>query len=461
MNRMMERIIMERFPDEVSVCWSRLGSPEVPTDASTIESTDLFITLEAPEKWKRAKTQADLVVEMEKELKDLPGQIIWFTQPIEQRINEMVSGVRADVALKLFGDDFLELVATAKALEKTLRSIPGAADLSTEQLLGQPVLQISIKQDQIARYGIHARAVLDIVESIGTKTLGNVVEGQLRFPLVVRLPEAMRADKKAICSIMVSAPNGERVSLGQLCTVEEVNGPRMVSREWGERRITIQCNVRGRDVGSFVAEAQKRIGADVQLPKDYRIEWGGQFENMQRAQARLALVVPIALLLIIGLLFLSFRNKFDTMAAFAGVPFAAVGGIVGLVWREMPLSISAAVGFITLSGISVLNSMVLISKFRELHRAGGSTAEAVMHSGIETLRTIIMATLVAGVGFVPMATGTGAGAEVQRPLATVVIAGVIAGTIFTLVVLPVAYAWFIPRKVGGDPSHGGVAHAAH
>lgn len=452
MNRTMERILMERFPNEIEICWTRLGSPEVPTDASTVESSDMFITLHPPEKWTRAKTQAELVVEMEKEIKGIPGQIIWFSQPIEQRINEMVSGVRADVALKLFGDDFDKLVGTAKQLQKTLSEVAGSADLATEQLLGQPMVQIAIRQDQIARYGISARTVLDVVESIGTKTLGNVVEGQLRFPLIVRLPEDKRQDEDAISAIMISAPNGERVSLGRLCDIRIVDGPRMVSREWSERRITIQCNVRGRDVGSFVAEAQKLIAEKVALPEGYRLEWGGQFENMRRAQNRLALVVPIALLLIVGLLFLSFRNMFDTMAAFAGVPFAAVGGIIGLVWRDMPLSISAAVGFITLSGISVLNSMVLISKFRELHRAGGATSEAVIHSGIETLRTIFMATLVAGVGFVPMATGNGAGAEVQRPLATVVIAGVIAGTVFTLVVLPVAYAWFVPRKeTGGLP----------
>jgi cobalt-zinc-cadmium resistance protein CzcA len=454
MNMTMERILMEKFPDEVALCWSRLGSPEVPTDASTVESSDLFVTLHPPEKWTKAKTQADLVLLMEKELKPLPGQVIWFTQPIEQRINEMVSGVRADVALKLFGDDFDELVATAQKLQSALGKVPGAADLSTEQMLGQPVLRIAIKQDQIARYGIPARAVLDIVESIGTKTLGNVVEGQLRFPLVVRLPESMRTDPEAIASILVSAPNGERVPLSRICDVRVADGPRLISREWSERRITIQCNVRGRDVGSFVGEAQKKIAAEVPLPKGYRLEWGGQFENMRRAQNRLALVVPIALVLIVGLLYVSFRNKFDTLAAFAGVPFAAVGGIVGLYYREMPLSISAAVGFITLSGISVLNSMVLISKFRELHKHGGASVDCIRHAGVECLRTIIMATLVAGVGFVPMATGNGAGAEVQRPLATVVIAGVIAGTVFTLLVLPVVYGWFIKPKLRVDaPSH--------
>ena len=458
MNRVMERMILEHFPDEVALCSSRLGSPEVPTDASTVESTDILITLHPPERWTIAETQAELVVEMEKVLKPLPGQIIWFTQPIEQRINEMVSGVRCDVALKLFGDDFDGLVATARKLQNALGSVTGAADVATEQLLGQPVLRITIKQDQLARYGVAAKTVLEIVESIGTKVLGNVVEGQLRFPLIVRLPEEMRSDPEAISSILVSAPDGQRVPLSRLCDVRVVDGPRMVSREWSERRITIQCNVRGRDVGSFVAEAQRKIADTVELPTGYRIEWGGQFENMQRAQKRLALVVPIALLLIIGLLYVSFRNKFDTLAAFAGVPFAAVGGIVGLAARDMPLSISAAVGFITLSGISVLNSMVLISKFRELHRHGGSSTDVVRLAGVESLRTIIMATLVAGVGFVPMATGTGAGAEVQRPLATVVIAGVIAGTVFTLVVLPVVYGWFIKPRAASPAE---AAHVTH
>ncbi len=464
LNRIMERILMERFPDEVAQCWSRLGSPEVPTDASTVESTDLFVTLQPPKQWTRAKTQADLVFEMEKELKDLPGQIIWFTQPIEQRINEMVSGVRADVAIKLFGDDFDGLVSTAGKLEEALRQVPGAADISTEQMLGQPVLRVSIRQDQIARYGIPAREVLDVVESIGTKVLGNVVEGKLRFPLVVRLPEEYRTDPEAVASILISAPDGESVPLSRLCDIQVVDGPRLISREWSERRITIQCNVRGRDVGSFVAEAQRVLDERVDLPDGYRIEWGGQFENMRRAQRRLVLVVPIALLLIVGMLYLSFRNKFDTSAAFAGVPFAAIGGVAGLWYREMPLSISAAVGFITLAGISVLNSMVVISKFRELQKAGGETADVIRRAAVETLRTVLMATLVAGVGFVPMATGNGAGAEVQRPLATVVIAGVIAGTVFTLFVLPVVYAWFVkPREAvrrfdaPADPTHA-VAH---
>lgn len=458
LNMRMERILCEKFPHEVVRCWSRIGSPEVPTDASTVEMTDLFVTLYPREQWRLAQTQSELVELMERELRDIPGQIIWFTQPIEQRINEMVSGVRADVALKLFGKDFNQLVNTGRQLEEVLRGIHGTVDLSTEQMLGQPILRVAIKQDQIARYGIPAQKVLDLVQSVGSKTLGEVVEGQLRFPLVVRLPESLRQSPETIASILVSAPSGELVPLERLCDIRVVDGPRLISREWGERRITIQCNVRGRDVGSFVAEAQRAIADRVPLSDNYRIEWGGQFENMQRAQTRLMIVVPLALSLIGVLLYLSFRHRFDTLAAFASVPFAAIGGIVALWYRELPLSISAAVGFITLSGISVLNSMVLISLFRQQQRDGYNTAESIERASSESLRTILMTALVASIGFVPMAVSLGAGAEVQRPLASVVIGGVITSTLFTLSVLPVLYAWFghwrAPRAKPREMFHG-------
>lgn len=461
LNQRMERLIMEQFPDEVAMCWSRLGSPEVPTDASTVECTDLFVTLTPREKWKRARTQADLVVAMEKVLADIPGQIIWFTQPIEQRINEMVSGVRADVALKLFGKDFNTLVSTAQQLENALRSVPGAADLSTEQMLGQPILRAAMNQDQLARYGVPAEKVLDVIESVGGKLLGQVVEGQLRFPLVVRLPEALAAGPETLGAILVSSPTGEQIPMSRLCDLRIVDGPRLIAREWSERRLTIQCNVRGRDVGSFVREAQALIDARVKLPDGYRIQWGGQFENMQRAQKRLAIVVPIALLLIVGLLYLSFRNRFDTVAAFTSVPFACIGGILALWYREMPLSISAAVGFITLSGISVLNSMVLISLIRSLQLKGHDLQPSVENAASESLRTILMTALVASIGFVPMAVSEGAGAEVQRPLASVVIGGVITSTLFTLSVLPILYVWIsrplrkpLPGSAPGAVAHG-------
>jgi cobalt-zinc-cadmium resistance protein CzcA len=451
-NQKMEEILLREFPDEVAIAWSRVGPPEVPTDASTVEATDLFISLHSREQWKKARTQSDLISLMEKELLDIPGQTIWFTQPIEQRINEMISGVRADVAIKLFGDDFDELVTQSRRLEKTIRAIPGCADLSTEQMLGQPILQVAIDQEAIARYGIPAQNVLDLVESLGGKVLGDVIEGRLRFPMVVRLPDSMRSTPEAIADIMLAAPSGERIPLSRLADVRIADGPRLIAREWSQRRITIQCNVRGRDIGSFVNDAQKQIAAGVALPAGYRLEWGGQFQNMQRAQRRLTIVVPAALLLIIGLLYLSFRDRFDTLVIFASVPFACIGGILAVWMRGMPLSISAAVGFITLSGISVLSSMVLVTAFRELQHHGKSLADSIRPASMESLRTIVMTALVASVGFVPMAISEGAGAEVQRPLATVVIGGVFTSTIFSLLLLPVLYTWRKPAEISLTPA---------
>jgi len=439
LNQRMEKLLVTEFPDEVKMAWSRIGSPEVPTDASTVEMSDLFVSLTPRESWKKATNQADLVALMEAKFKDFPGQIIWFTQPIEQRINEMVSGVRADVALKLYGTDFDQLVTTSRQLEGVLRKVQGNADLATEQMLGQPILQLAIKQDQIARYGIPAQTVLDVVESLGSKPVGEVVEGAYRFPLSVRLPDDFRDRPESIASIMIGAPSGERIPLSRLAEVRVVDGPRLIAREWSQRRLTIQCNVRGRDVGSFVMEAQKRIAEEVKLPEGYRLEWGGQFQNMQRAQRRLAIVVPLALAMIVGLLFLSYRNLFDTLLTFVSVPFACCGGVVALYWREMPLSISSAVGFITLSGISVLSSMVLVSAIRQLRQHGHSLNDSIYEACSECLRTILMTAVVASVGFVPMAIGQGAGAEVQRPLATVVIGGVGTSTFFSLFLLPILY----------------------
>ena len=462
MNTQMERLILAKFPDEVSHVWSRVGAPEVATDAGNLEVTDMFVALKPREQWTQAKTQSALVDLMVKEVDDLKGQITWFTQPIELRINEMVSGVRADVALKLFGDDFNTLIPKAQELQSVLSGLKGCNDLTTEQVTGQPILRISLEQDEIARYGISARAVLDVVEAISSKVIGEVVEGQLRFPLVARLPDEFRENPEAIGRILLSAPGGVQLPLERVAEIKRLSGPKMITREWGKRRITVQCNVRGRDVGSFVTEAQQKIEAKVDLPKDkFRIEWGGQFENMRRAQQRLTIVVPLALSLIIGLLYLTYRSMGDTMIVFMSVPFACVGGILALSAREMPLSISAAVGFITLSGVSVLSSMILASAWRQAcspsPSASGHAAEASDHGAhsiqthgapaapsiqrvsIECLRTILMTALVASVGFIPMATSEGSGAEVQRPLATVVIGGVISSMFFTLFVLPILF----------------------
>ncbi|MBS0204115.1 MAG: efflux RND transporter permease subunit [Planctomycetes bacterium] len=440
MNTRLEQMLLQKFPDEVEHLWSRVGSPEVATDAGNVEITDVFVSLKPRSSWKKAKTQAELVEQMVHEVNEMKGQITWFTQPIEQRINEMVSGVRADVALKLFGDEFDTLIPKAQQLQNVLASIPGCSDLAAEQVTGQPILRISLEQDEIARYGISAEAVLDVVESIGSKVIGEVVEGQLRFPLVARLPDSMREDPEAIGRILLSAPGGERLPLSRVADIRRVSGPKMITREWGKRRITVQCNVRGRDVGSFVNEAQKKIEAQIDLPKDqFRIEWGGQFENMQRAQQRLMIVVPLALSLIVGLLYLTYRTVPDTLVVFASVPFACVGGVLAVSFREMPLSISAAVGFITLSGVSVLNSMILASAWRAALQSSATSKQepSIREVSVNCLRTILMTALVASVGFIPMATSDGSGAEVQRPLATVVIGGVISSMFFTLFVLPI------------------------
>lgn len=438
-NTQIERMLLETFPDEVSHAWSRVGAPEVATDASSVEMTDLFVELKPRERWKRATTQDELVELMEREVSDIPGQIIWFTQPIEQRINEMISGVRSDVAVKLFGDDFDTLVKYARELEGILRDVRGSVDLATEQIVGQPVLQIRIRQDQVARYGVSALLVLDTVQSIGGIELGDVIEGQIPFPLTARLPEHLRSNPDAIKDILISTPAGEHIPLSRLADVTLIEGPKTISREWSKRRITVQCNVRGRDVGSFVAEAQAKIDEQLKLPEGYRIDWGGQFENLQRAKVRLAIVVPVALAMIVVLLYFTYHNLTDTAIVFASVPFACIGGITALALREMPLSISAAIGFITLSGVSVLNSMVLVSALRDLLHGGTPVAEAVPEAALSCLRTIIMTALVASVGFIPMATSSGTGAEVQRPLATVVIGGVISSTLMTLAVLPAIY----------------------
>lgn len=459
LNTRMEKVLLEKFPDEVSHVWSRQGAPEVVTDPGTIESTDIFISLKERSHWKQAANQSELVELMHKEMKSFIGQTIWFTQPIEMRINEMLSGARADVAVKLYGNDFQELTRLGREIESILRSIPGSADLTTEQILGQPVLQVKLEQEQLARYGIPAQTVLDMVESIGGKQVGEVLEDQLRFPLTIRLPDQYRQSPESLDKILIASPSGEQIPLSRLADFRHVSGARTISREWSKRRITIQCNVRGRDMGGFVMEAQKKIAAGVPLPSGYELDWGGQFENLQRASRRLQIVVPLSLALIFILLYFTFNNFFDSALVFTSVPFACIGGILALWIREMPFSISAAVGFIALSGISVLNSLVLVEFIRHLRDAGRPYRAAIEEAGLTRLRPVMMTALVASLGFVPMAISTGMGAEVQRPLASVVIGGVLSSTLMTLLVLPSLY-WvasniFRRAEVNASPSKSG------
>ena len=442
-NSQMEKAILSEFPDEVEHVWSRIGSAEVATDPMGIELTDLFVTLTPRSTWKKATTQAELTQKVQQTLREMPGQRIAMTQPIEMRLNEMISGVRSDVAVKLFGDDFDVLVEKAEDIERVLRSIDGNADVAVEQITGQPVLQIKVKQDEIARYGVSSKEVLDLVESLGSFELGDVFEGQLRFPLVVRLPETMRASPEAIGAIQLTTASGQRIPLSRLAAINVVEGPSTITREWGYRRINISSNVRGRDLGSFVAEAQRRIDREVQLPTGrYHLEWGGQFENLISARKRLMVVVPIALVLIFVLLYMTYKNIIDSVRVFTGVPFAWTGGIIALWIRGMPFSISAAIGFIALSGVAVLDDMLLVSTIRRLRGQGMGLEDAVETAAMTRLRPVLMTTLVAAVGFLPMALNTGIGAEVQRPLATVVIGGVISATIMSLLVLRALYMVF-------------------
>jgi cobalt-zinc-cadmium resistance protein CzcA len=442
-NTRMEEALLAAFPNEVEHVWARCGTAEVATDPMGPEETDFFITLKPRRDWVKAHTQDALERLIKKEFVPLPGQVLSFTQPIEQRVKEMISGTRSDVAVKLFGDDFDVLKAKAGHIQEVLQKIAGSADVNVEQISGQPVLQIRVRQDQVARYGVPVRSVMEIIESLAGRPVGEVMEGQMRFPLAVRLPEKLRTDPEAVRNILVSAPSGERIPLARLAEVDVVEGPAKVMREAGQRRIVVQCNVRGRDLGSFVEEAQRRVSEKVPLPPGrYRLEWGGEFENLQRARLRLIIVVPIALALIFALLYLTYRRFGDVLLVYSGVPFASVGGILALWLRGLPFSISAGVGFVALSGVSVLNSMVLVSFIRHLRDRGTGLDEAVEAAALTRLRPVLMTALVASLGFVPMALSTGVGAEVQRPLATVVIGGVISSTLLTLLVLPVLYDLF-------------------
>lgn len=439
-NTLIEQALLKKFPTEIEHVWSRVGEPDVNTDAGTPETTDMFVSLKPRGEWKQAETQVELVGVMEQALKDFQGRTIWFTQPIEMRLNEMLTGVRADLALKLFGDDLDTLIDTANSIADLLRDLPGCVDLAVDDVAGQPILQVQLDREQLARYGLAAEAVMDVVEAVSGKSVGQVIEGQLRFPLAILLPEKYRESPRGLATLMLATPSGSQIPLTRVADVREVRGAKYITRESSKRRITIQCNVRGRDIGGFVAQAQQVVRDNLELPQSYRLEWGGQFENMKRAQRRLLIVVPLALAMIVGLLWITFRNLADTTVVSASIPFACVGGILALSLREMPLSISAAVGFITLSGVSVLSSMVLVSAIRNLLDAGHTPREAILQASQECLRTVIMTSLVASVGFLPMASSSGMGAEVQRPLATVVIGGVVTSMLMTLFVLPVLCA---------------------
>lgn len=436
----VERVILEKFPHEVEQVWTRTGSAEIATDPMGVELSDVFLNLKPAAEWQRASSQDELVELMSKELSGLPGTRMVFTQPIEMRVNEMVAGIRSDVGIKLFGDDFAALKAKAQEIEAVLKAIPGAADVVTEQITGQPLLTIQADRQAIARHGASVRDVLAVVEALGTREVGALQDGEMRFPIALRIADEYRSDPQAVGRILVSSANGRHIPLSSLAKITSGEGPSTIQREWGKRRIVIQANVRGRDVGSFVAEAKHAIAGQVQLPTGYYIRLGGQFEHFESARTRLLIIVPVSLALIFALLYFTYRRVVDALRVFLGVPFAAVGGILALWARDMPFSIAAGVGFIALSGVSVLGDMVLVSTVRQYLARGVPLLEAVQTAAQHRLRPVLMTALVAGLGFVPMALNSGFGAEVQRPLATVVIGGVLSSTLLTLVLLPVLYA---------------------
>jgi len=459
MQSSLEKVLKE-FP-EVKEIFSKIGTAEVATDPMPPNVADTYIMLKPRSEWPDPKrSKSDLVASIEKRVEELPGNVYEFTQPIQMRFNELISGVRSDVGVKIFGDNLDTLLQVAGQVQAVLQAVPGAADVKTEQVSGLPVLTVKLDRPALARFGISAADVQNLVEiAVGGKNAGFVFEGDRKFDLVVRLPEQLRTDIETLRNLPIPLPEtaagAQRASLGasplsqirytplsSVAQIEIAPGPNQISRENGKRRVVVTANVRERDLGSFVTDAQAQIAEKVKLPAGYWIGWGGQFEQLVSAARRLAIVVPIALLLIAILLFLSLGSAADAALVFSGVPLALTGGVAALLLRDIPLSISAGIGFIALSGVAVLNGLVIISFIEGLRRDGLSLIEAVEQGALTRLRPVLMTALVASLGFVPMAIATGAGAEVQRPLATVVIGGIISSTILTLLVLPALYVLF-------------------
>ena len=459
---------LQQFP-EVDKVFGKLGTAEVATDPMPPSVCDTFVMLKPRAQWPDPlRPKADLVAAMEAAVARIPGNNYEFTQPIQMRFNELISGVRSDVAVKVYGDDLDVMNQTAGEIAAALAVVPGAADVKVEQTTGLPLLTVHLNREAVARYGLAVDEVQGIISTaLGGTTVGQVFEGDRRFDLVVRLPEKLRTDLEALGNLPVPLPKLDEdeaqvlparlrpgghftgapatmafIPLREVATIEIAPGPNQISRENGKRSVVVTANVRGRDLGGFVTEAQQRVNEAVKVPAGYWLEYGGTFEQLLSATRRLQIVVPAALILIFGLLFMSFGNAKDALLVFTGVPLALTGGIAALWLREIPLSISAGVGFIALSGVAVLNGLVMISFIRTLRAEGKGLDAAVEEGCLTRLRPVLMTALVASLGFVPMALATGAGAEVQRPLATVVIGGIISSTLLTLVVLPALYRMF-------------------
>lgn len=451
----MQEILEKRiksFP-EVDKVFARIGTAEVATDPMPPNVADNFVILKPRSEWPNPdKTKEQLVEEMEKSLEELPGNNYEFTQPIQMRFNELISGVRADLGIKVFGDDLDQLVLTANDILEALSQVEGVADARVEQVTGLPTLSIIPNRSALGRYGLNVSALQNwVAAAVGGESAGILYEGDRRFELIVRLPEAVRRDVEKLKFLPVPLPNGDYVPLSEVATIDISPAPAQISRENGKRRVVVTANVRGRDLGGFVQDVKAHIAAKVDMPSGYWLDYGGTFEQLESASKRLSLVVPLTLLLIIGILIMAFGSLKDALIIFSGVPLALTGGVLALAIRGMPMSISAGIGFIALSGVAVLNGLVMLAFIRDLWHEKGDLMLAVTEGALVRLRPVLMTALVASLGFVPMALNTGTGAEVQRPLATVVIGGIISSTLLTLLVLPVLYHW-LHSKFSSTPS---------
>ncbi len=446
LSNQVERLV-KSFP-EVSSVVTKIGRPDLATEAMGIYQGDVYVLLKPYEEWPKGVSKDDLIERMSKALEKVPGVAYNFTQPMAMRLDETISGVKGDVAIKIFGEDPRTLETLAEQVLRVVTGVQGAADAQMEMTTGVAELQVAINRQELARYALNVSDVREIIETaVGGRVVSDMIEGQRRFSIVLRLPERFRKDPESLREIVLLAPGGERVPLGQVAEVAVKQGPELITRENGQRRIVVQSNVRGRDLGGFVAEARPRVEKMVKLPPGYSLDWGGQFENQERATQRLMILLPASILVIFGLLFATFQSVPQSLLILLNVPFAMVGGIAALWARGLNLNLSASVGFIALFGVAVLNGIVMVSYINSLRLDGKSIHDAVVEGAAMRLRPVLMTALVASLGFIPMAVATSAGAEVQRPLATVVIGGLVTSTLLTLLVLPVVYPWFSRKPV--------------
>ncbi len=418
-----------------------------------VNVADTYIFYKPQKEWTSAHSKDELADRMSKELSvQVPGQAYLFSQPIEMRFNEILEGTRADIAVKVFGDDYAEIERIATETREVLEKVPGAADVEFDALGKAPLLEIRLNRQAMTTYNVHAAEINEAVESaLAGQEAGRLIDGNRRYPIMVRMPEDLRKQVAEMKLIPIRTSDGGLLTLGQVADFSVQEKVNAISRESGQRRAAIMVNLRGRDVESFVLEAQQKIREQVKLPPGYTIEFGGQFKNLQEARARLMIIVPGALLVIFVLIFLAFGSLRQAFLVYTGIPLAVTGGVFALWLRDMPFSISAGVGFIALSGVAVLNGVMLVTYFNQLRENGRSVPEAVREGSLTRLRPVIMTALVASLGFLPMALGTGAGAEVQRPLATVVVGGIISATFLTLLLLPTLYAWAESRSSSSTP----------